>query len=578
MTRRNKIEPIKITPIYLEILKENFYSENPKSVILTGTAGDGKTYYCREMWLEFGGEIEEWDNDQTIKKLVLNNGKSLYVVKDLSELAEGDREILLEMSQSVREEVSNSLYLFAANDGQLMEAWKYLEGNIEVKAFQSILEEMLVKDEREKEGINLQLFNLSRLNSSLLFPDIAKSVIEHPGWKDCQDCSYRDNKCPIWENRKRLEGENDNGLLRSRLNDLLTLCELNGIHLPIRQLLILVSNMILGHPKVKEQLMRCEDVPDIIDKNEISLASIYSNVFGENLTIRRRGKIDIFSTFERFGIGRESSNLIDNILIFGKDDPELNNFYSRLVLEDEVYGADNNFNEAQKHYLEGGLLEETDFLDKLRAQRQRLFFTIAEEEHATLDFWNLTTFEYAGEYLTDLYRNLQSGEKIKSSIMSRTIRGLNRILTGLLVQEQNKLILSTSGSHSQLRVSRIFEDQISIKKSKGEHVYLELNKRGIPELIVRISNNANVPKVHLDLQLFKFEFISRVAEGVLPGSFSRECYEDILAFKTKLLKQLDTRRFEEDEIDDEVTVVNFLRLNESGSIDPLEIEVNYNDR
>jgi hypothetical protein len=39
-----------------------------------------------------------------------------------------------------------------------------------------------------------------------------------------------------------------------------------------------------------------------------------------------------------------------------------------------------------------------------------------------------------------------------------------------------------------------------------------------------------------ELNLVRFEFLSRVAtEGALPASFSKECYEDVLAFKSRLL-------------------------------------------
>ena len=39
----------------------------------------------------------------------------------------------------------------------------------------------------------------------------------------------------------------------------------------------------------------------------------------------------------------------------------------------------------------------------------------------------------------------------------------------------------------------------------------------------------------LRLNLTRYEFLMRVSAGALPGNFSRECYEDILAFKSSLL-------------------------------------------
>ncbi|MGK7955258.1 MAG: hypothetical protein AB4063_08360, partial [Crocosphaera sp.] len=41
--KKNKIQPISFETPYLQELIDNFQSDFPKSVILTGTAGDGKT-------------------------------------------------------------------------------------------------------------------------------------------------------------------------------------------------------------------------------------------------------------------------------------------------------------------------------------------------------------------------------------------------------------------------------------------------------------------------------------------------------------------------------------------------------
>jgi hypothetical protein len=35
----------------------------------------------------------------------------------------------------------------------------------------------------------------------------------------------------------------------------------------------------------------------------------------------------------------------------------------------------------------------------------------------------------------------------------------------------------------------------------------------------------------------RFEFLVRVAQGALPSSFSKECNEDVLAFKTQVLSE-----------------------------------------
>lgn len=576
--KRKNIEPIIIESVYLTELVENFNSNNPKSVILTGTAGDGKTYYCREIWLSLLGSLLVWQNDDKVKELVLPNSKKLYVVKDLSELKDEERGILKKFVDSVLNPNDGNVFLIAANDGQLIEALKHTVSDLQSERVKQCVEDLLVSEIREKSGYNLKLYNLSQISAARLFPQIVDVVLQHPGWNDCSNCSLRENdqiykKCPIWENRKRLEGRADDKLILSRVTDLLELCELNGVHLPIRQLLLLVSNMLLGHPEAKDRLMSCSDAVKIVDVNRTSLASIYRNILGENLTERRRESTDVFSTLGRFGVGYETSNTIDNILIFGEDDPDLYLYYKELVLNDTYYGADQTFRAHQKDYLEGVSESGETILDSLRSQRQRLFFVIPREKEEELKLWHLTTFQYAGEFLSDVYRVAQNS-KVSSQITSRISQGLNRIFTGLLAKNNDELILATSGSHSQAKVSRIFEESISVPKKRGESMQIRMNDIG--KLVVEVKLSPSVAAVELPLQLVRYEFLSRVAEGALPGSFSRECYEDILGFKSKLLKHLELRRkLDEEDTEDSDLSFRIIRLTSDGLIDDRTVEVNY---
>lgn len=580
--KRKNIEPIIIESVYLNELVDNFNSSRPKSVILTGTAGDGKTFNCREIWLALQGSLQEWQNDDKVKELVLPCSKKLYVVKDLSELKDEERGIIKDFMHSVMNPDDNNIFLIAANDGQLIEVWKHIDPDKYTESVKICVEELLVNEIREKDGYNLRLYNLSQISAARLFPQIVDAVLKHSGWNECNNCSLRENeqiekRCPIWENRKRLEGNLDQKLIRSRVTDLLELCELNGVHLPIRQLLLLVSNMLLGHPEAKDRLMSCSDAYKTVQDDKTSQASIYRNILGENLTERRRESTDVFSTLGRFGIGYETSNTIDNILIFGEDDPDLNVYYEELVLNDTYYGADQTFRANQKDYLEGVMTDSGEsFLNSLRSQRQRLFFVIPRVKEEELKIWQLTTFQYAGEFLNEVYKIAQNN-RVASHITSRIAQGLNRIFTGLLAKNNDELILATSGSHSQAKVSRIYEESISVPKKRGESMQLKINDFG--KLVIEVKLSSSVDAVELPLQLVRYEFLSRVAEGALPGSFSRECYEDILGFKSRLLKQLELRRrIDEEETDNENDLsFRIIRLNQDGIIDERTVEVNYND-
>ncbi|GAA3411829.1 hypothetical protein ACFFNY_30240 [Paenibacillus hodogayensis] len=580
--KQKGIRPIQIEAQYLNALIENFKTENPRSVILTGTAGDGKTYHCREVWFQLNGTFDQWEKSGNIKEISIDNGRTLYVIKDLSELSDEEkRHILFIFIRTIKGLQNNSIFLIAANDGQLMEALKFVEVNDVATGVYEDIEEMLVSDLREHSGYSLTMINLSRISAAWALPRVIEAITTHEGWASCDQCIYRDNvdaelRCPIWENKKRLEGHDGNETLRQRLGNLLELCEINGIHLPIRQLLLLVSNMILGHPDAKDRLLRCRDIPNILEARSTSKASIYRNVFGENLPEHRKETRDIFNTLGRFGVGSETSNRVDSILIFGEDDPELNHLYQSLVLSDNYYGADHAFRAEQRKYLEG-ISEDggASFLDLVRAQRQRLFFSIPEEKAEDLRLWELTTFHYAGEFLSKVYRIIEQGGRPHPQILSRIVKGLNRISTGLLTKTTDKLILATSGSNSQSRVSKIFEGNISVARDRGESVQIKGDDLGRINLEVSLSTSPTVPVVKLHLQLIRYEFLSRVAEGALPGSFSRECYEDILAFKSRLMNAQAKRNkeYQEDDYLEDALSFYILVINSDGVLDKKTVEV-----
>jgi hypothetical protein len=195
-------------------------------------------------------------------------------------------------------------------------------------------------------------------------------------------------------------------VFQKRLTALVELSEQNGVHFPVRQLLALVTNILLGHPKATDGLMSCGQVAEITAQETLHLASIYRNVFGENLSARRAEKTDLFRKLNSFGIGSETSNRVDDLLVYGADDPDLHETYNVLVLADPVYGATPAYSQAQRAYLEGGEASaREEFLPMLRSQRQRLFFTVPENHESRFELWDLTVFRYG--YLS---RNDQEAE------------------------------------------------------------------------------------------------------------------------------------------------------------------------
>jgi hypothetical protein len=548
----------------------------PCSVVLTGTAGDGKTHLCRKIWAEIGGGEEEWSSNDIYYRRPTNIGGrpvTVHVIRDLTALPRQDHrggytdreELLMLFCRTLLDPVAHDVFLIAANDGQLIEPWHRLPDTDEVVKVRELLESLLVEDSREREGVSLKLFNLSRVPSATLFDLAIEAFLSHEGWSACAkedggNGNFFGSRCPIRRNYELLQTP----LVRARLRALFELCDCNDLHIPIRRMLLLISNALLGHPDVKDRLMQASDVPDVVQRGTAAKASLFNNIFGGNLSDTRRESLEVFNYLNRFGIGHETSNRIDNILIFGEADENLRPYFDTLLGADPFYGADSSYYTAQQTYIEGVEEDETsarEFLDLLVSQRRRLFFTIPERQESELTLWELTVFKYAGEYLSRVLRVLKSGGKVERAILARLVRGLNRVFVGMLVATDRELLLATSFSFSSSKVSQILEDRIPVTPRLSERIDLVLEKQR-PALLIQLSNTI---RHALPLNLTRYEFLSRVAEGALPGSFSRECYEDMLAFKSRLLACLAERREVERVNDDAVMSFRLMNLDSSGN-------------
>lgn len=553
--RRAKIRPISFEhPQQQEVMGCFAPGAEAMSVILTGTAGDGKTHLCRQVWqrVSGGGDDRGLDDAYVNTSFDRSNGRvlTLHIIKDLSEWApppgaEWDpakEELLQLFSRSLFEPEPEHIFLIAANDGQLIESWKSLKGTESVVNARRLFETLLVEGLSQVQGARLKFFNLSRGDSAKLLDKTLEALISHEGWQKCYEGSLGEQdvfgpNCPIRHNYELLQTP----LVRQRLRALFELCDLNDLHIPIRQILLLLSNAALGHPEVKDRLMAPRDVTKIIRDGNVAKASIYNNIFGGNLTETRRETITVFDYLDRFRIGHETSNRIDNILIFGEADDEIRPYFERLLGADRFYGADQSYYAAQRDYVEGADEDESrsrNFLNLLVSQRRGLFFKIPEGQEEELNLWELTVFKYAGSYLHRVVRTLEQGRAVEHPILARLVKGLNRIFVGMLVSNDRELFLATSLSFSNAKVSRMLEDSIPVRPRGHERVEIIL-KDGTPRLNVVLSESI---QCSMQLNLIRYEFLSRVAEGALPGSFSKECYEDMLAFKSQLLARLAERQ------------------------------------
>jgi hypothetical protein len=151
----------------------------------------------------------------------------------------------------------------------------------------------------------------------------------------------------------------------------------------------------------------------------------------------------------------------------------------------------------------------------------------------------------------------------------RLVRGTNRIFTGMLLGSERELLLASSASLSQARVCRFLDDKISVTPRRGERVEI-VRENEHPALRVDFGDGISCS---LRLTLTRFEYLSRVAEGALPSSFSKECFEDVMAFKSRLMREL-AKRSDSDSNPEEL-LFKVLLVDQGGAAfeEPIEVSI-----
>src|SRR5262249_37307891 len=135
-----------------------------------------------------------------------------------------------------------------------------------------------------------------------------------------------------------------------------------------------------------------------------------------------------------------------------------------------------------------------------------------------------------------------------------------------------ELYLATSGNYSQAKVSRILVERVSVEPSKGEKVVLRSDPTSGRVLLTVFF--APDTFVDFNLTLIRYEFLSRISiEGALPASFSKECYEDLLAFKSQLIAAYSKRQSKEEAQPSTSISLTLLSLTEQGTPDPRAVEI-----
>ena len=184
------VEPISVDSERIDDILQALTDADPRSVILTGTAGDGKTWHCRKIFVKLGGTELGWSESGCRIDMDLPSGRRLTIIKDLSQYADitAEDEIVQGLFDSIFGRI-DSVYLIAANDGRLLRALRdYAEAHSEGRAVEEKIRLMLKNDQPTTPGLRLDMWNLSRQPHDQTFEGLVQAVTEHDGWAGCGKC------------------------------------------------------------------------------------------------------------------------------------------------------------------------------------------------------------------------------------------------------------------------------------------------------------------------------------------------------------------------------------------------------
>lgn len=525
-------------PLTAELLA-TLQSDAPKSIIFTGTAGDGKTYTARKIAEVLNGNNRVWSNTEKFYALSkpLPSGKSACFVKDLSEINEAEKNRRFPDIMAALTGKSSEVFVICVNDGHLL---KFFRDRNETELHDRIAE-MLRTDKRDDPHGHFVLVNMSRQSHRQLVDQIIDGVVNHVGWEGCEGCPALENArnhCPIRCNREILSSSHKNSM-RGRLKDMILMSAADGRHLSIRQLILLTVNILLGDSRDGSTLLTCNKAQNRARENDYRLTNPYANAFGDNLTERERRQYGAFNVLSEFQVGFETNNFFDDRLLRGDDGLPRCDWYGERVFETD-----------RKNYLSDPSRYADDFQHAIVNQRRRLFFSldcpsIDDRDPSYRNPWNLSIFKHGSDY-TEMVDGL-----LKSCIPSRVarllLRGMNRMMTGEMTITDDRLWMTEpSGVYLGSDIPFLVQ-HASGRRIGGMSTFSFIMRgnygaspieNGRPPVIRIVTREQEDRAVDLDLRPTLVECLLRIADGALPASFSAECQREVERFQLQVATEV----------------------------------------
>ncbi len=512
-------------PLRLETRTEAFVRDcfarpRPPSIILTGNAGDGKTYLCRQIVAAFTGQVAvDWADH--LDWPIEGNGITLRVVKDFSEMTEeAGARILSDLDTGWKAENSRTVFLIAANEGRLRAV-------LHQERLENLYREI---DRQLREGPDLSndrliVLNLNQVTTSTYVPPALAWLTDLARWEACAACPARE-ACPIYFNARRLAEPS----IARRVQRLYQVLEHLGVHVTIRDMLIHLAYTVTGG-------LDCDRIQGQLPLHwEPQRHVYYENVWGEAANEHFRRKAVVIRHLRRLNVGQMSVFEVDDFIINGRPaDPTAQAEHDRLFAPALDLGG-RRFGQERAAYLYGGAAsprpeEEHPLMQWLPHCRHKLFFEW--QETAAADW--LFPFQHLPEY----FRLVEGDPALLAHYRREIILGLNRAFSGLYLTDTDTLYVTSQYAHAveqpvPLVRLKIPTDGIALQPAPAQTEAFDRDLTTL-RLVIYPPPGVRAEPLTWTVDLLRFEYLMRRARGSTPDILAEECELSIRQLKDDLL-------------------------------------------
>jgi hypothetical protein len=507
-TNSTDVHTIRIDTKIERFLLELF-AEQPRSVIMTGNAGDGKTRLCRTVYEKLTGmRLDSWPESGVIEA-VYGKGK-IRIVKDLSELTESVIAHELERLQMhiAREHEEKVYYLIAANEGKLT---KFLSQQPSLKSLFIQVENRFM--DHIKNDRHLHLVNLQDVTSSIYAERIIDEWNRDDNWQACATCS-KQKRCVISLNHRKLSQDR----VKRNLVEQYRLVDCLGIHVTMREILIHLSYVITGG-------LTCQDV---MNANQAAIEqhaklAYYDNFYGIHIPDAGSSEMGAIRHFKQLDPGQLSISSLDDFLLNGDiSDDSLVTASHQNIFDDEIDLLFGYYRKVIELYrTHNPNIESAVIFSQMPKFRRKYYFEhddgLSGERQALLPY---TYFFRFIECLTS--------KQLQSSIRKELIHGLNNTFSKKLVSRSETQLFAVN---ENLLVHEVFSQnqlKLTVDQERADIDYT-------PSRLFLTINQ----QTQFEIKLPVFEYLLRLANGGLFITLKQEVEILLNTFKNDLINSSD---------------------------------------